>query len=178
MIILGISLGTATTGIAVLDGGELVFWHTHSFRDRWSSKKATKIASCYEAYVSQYKPYVVLIKVPPIHHHTAAIKQLLKKASTVFEYHGCMVEYKTKEDVKAVMQGVHNHNDLMKYAIAQYPILEEEYTQALATKQQYHAKVFDAVMVAHHGKIKLRNKSAKTTSQNRIRENNLAGDHK
>lgn len=152
MVVLGISLGTSTTGIAVLSSGELIFWHTHSFREKWSDKKAAQIASRYEYYLVQYQPKVVIVKVPPLHHHSTAIKQLIDKIKPLFEYHGCMVEYRTKEEVKTEIPEVNNHSQLMWHVTEQYPILQPEYERALAGKQHYHAKIFDAVIAAHQGK--------------------------
>jgi RNase H-fold protein (predicted Holliday junction resolvase) len=153
MVVLGISLGTTTTGIAVLNDGELIYWHTHSFRDKWSPDKAALITSRYGNYVSQYKPKKVVVKIPPVYHHSGAIKQLLEKIKELFSYHGCMVEYKTKDEVKEHIPEVANHNQLMAYAIEHYPILLPEYEQAMAGKNNYHAKLFDAVIAAHQGVI-------------------------
>jgi RNase H-fold protein (predicted Holliday junction resolvase) len=138
MVVLGISLGTTTTGIAVLNDGELIYWHTHSFRDKWSPDKAALITSRYGNYVSQYKPKKVVVKIPPVYHHSGAIKQLLEKIKELFSYH---------------IPEVANHNQLMAYAIEHYPILLPEYEQAMAGKNNYHAKLFDAVIAAHQGVI-------------------------
>ncbi len=154
MMVLGISLGTSTTGIAVLDGGELISWQTHSFRDTWSDDKAALIAARYEQYIIRYRPQLVMVKIPPVYHHSDALKLLLTKVKALFEYHGCIVEYKTKEEVKTLLPEVNNHRQLMKHAIELYPILLPEYTQALASKNQYHSKLFDAVIVANLYKSK------------------------
>ncbi|TWI96818.1 hypothetical protein JN11_03931 [Mucilaginibacter frigoritolerans] len=161
MVILGISLGTTTTGVAILSGGELVFWHTHSFRDRWTDDKAALIASRYERYIHQYRPRLIMVKIPPEHHHSSAIKQLLLKIKSLFAYHGCMVEYTVKEEVKAAIQ-VNNHHQLMKYVTEVYPILLPEYDKAVAGKNKYHTKLFDAVMAAHTGQEVLKTKAQET----------------
>lgn len=153
MRVLGISLGTTTSGVAVISGGELIHWHIHSFRDRWSAAKAAAIATRFERYVVQHNPRIIVIKIPPPHHHSTAIKQLLKKVATVLQYQGCMVEYKTKEEVKSVEMKINNHHQLMNYALERYPILLPEYEKAVAGKNHYHAKLFDAVMAAHQASV-------------------------
>jgi len=155
MVILGISLGTSTTGIAVISGGELTFSHTHSFRDTWTDDKAVLITSRYEHYIIQHRPHITIVKIPPVHHHSSALKQLLQTLKTLFQYHGCMVEYKTKEEMKAEMPDIQNHHQLMNHCVELYPILQPEYNKAVAGKNNYHAKLFDAVMVAHLGKASL-----------------------
>jgi RNase H-fold protein (predicted Holliday junction resolvase) len=154
MRVLGISLGTTTSGVAVISGGQLICWHIHSFRDRWSADKATAIAARYERYVTQYRPRIIVVKIPPLYHHTESIKQLLKKLAVLFQYHGCMVEYTTKEAVKADI--IKNNKELMKHATELYPILRPEYESALAGKNRYHAKLFDAVMAAHRAAMSSR----------------------
>lgn len=163
MVILDISLGTSSTGVAVMSGGQLIFWHTHSFRDTWSDDKAILITARYERYVKQYRPHVTIIKTPPAHHHSEAFKHLLQKVAALFQYHGCMVTYTTKEEVKADTVHIKNHQQLMGHVIELYPILVPEYRKAVAGKNRYHAKLFDAVMVAHWGKHIERTKAERGT---------------
>jgi len=159
MRVLGISLGTTTTGIAVMEEGKLIASKTHSFRYTWSARKADQITSCYQRYLKQFEPSFACIKIPALTHHTDAIKELLKKVAALFAYHGCMVEYKTKEEVKTQYPLLQNQYKLMKYVTQQYPTLLPEFTTATSRKNQYHAKLFDAVMMAHQGNEHHRNNS-------------------
>jgi len=159
MRVLGISLGTTTTGVAVVSGSQLLHARIHSFRDTWSDEKVVVITSRYERYLNQYRPKIVVVKVPPRHSHTEAIKHLLKKVATLFEYHGCMVEYTTKAEVRIAINNARNHREVMRHLTDMYPILRPENDRAIAGKNRYHAKLFDAVSAAHLGKELLRRRS-------------------
>lgn len=149
MLILGISLGTTTAGVAVLHDKELIQSQTHSFREVWSEKKADKIVSKFHYYIQQYRIEIVVIKVPPKSHHPPPVVLLLKKLVELCTYKGCMVQTCTKQDLKKRIPGAKNNNDIMFFATTQYPIITPEYTQALAAKNQYHKKLFEAVVAAH-----------------------------
>jgi len=154
MVILGISLGTRNSGIAILDNGKLVAWNTLAFKNEWSHRKATKIVSRYERYLKKHKVTVVVLKIPPFTHRTEAILTLIKKIQKIIVYHGCMVEYKTKAEIKQELPDVRNTKDLMAYVSTFYPVLAEEYTQELSNRNRYHTKMFEAVIVAHLFKLK------------------------
>lgn len=149
MVILGISIGTRNSGIAILDNGRLVAWNTLSFRNVWSEKKANSIVAKYDRYVKKHQVTVVVLKMPPFTHQTAAILTLIKKIQELIVFHGCMVEYKTKAEIKQELPEVRNTNDIMSHVSTIYPVLTEEYTQELTNRNRYHAKMFEAVIVAH-----------------------------
>ena len=149
MVIFGISIGTRNSGIAILDNGKLVAWNTLSFRNVWSEKKAKRIVSKYDRYLKKHKVTVVVLKIPPFTHQTEAILTLIKKIQEMIVFHGCMVEYKTKAEIKHAIPEVRNTRDLIKHTVMLYPVLTEEQTQELANKNSYHDKMFEAVMVAH-----------------------------
>jgi RNase H-fold protein (predicted Holliday junction resolvase) len=149
MVILGISLGTRTSGIAILDSGKLITWNTLSFRKEWSEHKAQKIISRYDLYLRNHNVTTVVLKVPPVTHHTEALVTLLKKLQSLFTYHGCMVEYKTKSEVKAAIPELRNTRQLIEYTTDLYHCLIPEQVHELRSKNKYHSKMFEAVLVAH-----------------------------
>jgi RNase H-fold protein (predicted Holliday junction resolvase) len=154
MVILGISIGTRSSGIAILDNGRLVAWNTLSFRNVWSEKKADRIVAKYDAYLRKHKVRGVVLKIPPFTHHTEAVLSLIKKVQEMVVYHGCMVEYTTKAEIKAAMPEVKNTQALMHTATMLYPVLIPEHQQELQNKNSYHDKMFEAVIVAHLYKSK------------------------
>ncbi|MGZ3814079.1 MAG: hypothetical protein ACXVJG_19210 [Mucilaginibacter sp.] len=154
MVILGISIGTRSSGIAILDNGELTAWNTLSFRNVWSERKADKIVAKYDAYLKKHKVTAVVLKIPPFTHHTEAILSLIKRIQEMVVYHGCMVEYTTKAEIKQALPEARNTKDLINHAATLYPILAVEQTQELANKNSYHDKMFEAVIVAHLYKSK------------------------
>ena len=149
MIILGISLGTKSSGIAILDNGNLAAWNTLSFKNEWSHRKANRIVSRYDAYLRKHKATVVVLKIPPLTHHTDAILSLIKRIQQMVVFHGCMVEYTTKNDIKQAIPGIRNTHDIMEYASNLYPVLHPAFEQEKLNRNRYHARMFEAVIVAH-----------------------------
>lgn len=149
MVILGISIGTRSSGIAVFDNGRLEAWNTLSFRTAWSEKKASNIVTKYEAYLKKHKVTVVVLKIPPLTHHTEAILTLIKKIQEIVVYHGCMVEYKTQTDIKTAIPEIRNGRDLINHTATLYPALVPKLHKELVNRNSYHDKMFEAVLVAH-----------------------------
>jgi len=153
MRILGISLGTREAGIALLSHGQLIQWKTHSFHGVWSDNKLNTIIARYDRYITQYRVRQVVIKIPPVTHHSKAFLTLLKKLSELIVYRGCMVACKTKSDIKSMVPEVTNTETLMEYVTRHYPILLPEQAQELNSRQPYHLKMFEAVLAAHMFKL-------------------------
>jgi RNase H-fold protein (predicted Holliday junction resolvase) len=164
MVILGISIGTRTSGIAILKSGRLVAWNTISFKNEWSERKAEKIVSKYDSYLKKHKVTLLVLKIPPLTHQSEALLSLLKKLQKIISYHGCMVEYKTKQEIKHALPEIRNTKQLMNHVVSLYPVLTPEYQQELANRNSYHAKMFEAVLVAHQGKELLHKKAHETMS--------------
>jgi RNase H-fold protein (predicted Holliday junction resolvase) len=152
MVILGISIGTRTSGIAIISKKGLITWNTLSFKDSWSVKKGRHIVGKYEKYLKEHKVTVVVLKIPRVSHHTEAILNLLQKIQSIIAYHGCMVEYKTQAEIKTAIPEIKNSRDLITHTAALYPVLLKEQARELASKNSYHAQMFEAVLVAHLAK--------------------------
>ena len=154
MGVLGISLGTTTIGIAYMHDWELRDFNTHSFRAQWSEDKADHVIKRIGTYFTTYHISIVVIKVPPKTHQPASIDLLLKKLMAFIAIKGCMMDVCTKQDLKQHLPGAKNHRDLMDFVVKTYPITTTEYSAALERKNQYHKKVFEAIVAAHIGKEK------------------------
>jgi hypothetical protein len=154
MDILGISLGTTTIGIAVINERELAESNIHSFRAIWSDKKASTIISRIASYLHTYSVHFVVVKLPPHTHQPPTILQLMAMLTELCNLHGCMVSVCTKEDLKQHIPGAKNHSDIMHFVVEHYPITTMDFKNAKKRKNNYHNKLFDAVAAAHIGKIK------------------------
>jgi hypothetical protein len=147
--ILGISLGAKRTGIAIISYGTLIHWQLHTFFGTWCDKKSQRILDRYEKYIRKYGAKRVAIKIPPETHHSPAIITLLKELLERCQYHGCMVEYKTKTEIKQHIPEVENPTALIQYVTNRFPILTLEQQKELQNKQPYQIKMFEAVLMAH-----------------------------
>jgi RNase H-fold protein (predicted Holliday junction resolvase) len=153
MVILGISIGTRTSGIAILSKQGLLSWNTLSFKNTWSEQKGDAIVRKYEKYLKHHRVTVVVLKIPRISHHTDAILRLLDNVNAIVAKHGCMVEYKTQEEIKTAVPGIKNRKDLMSHTTQLYPVLMRQQQKELENRNSYHDKMFEAVLVAHLWKI-------------------------
>lgn len=147
--ILGISLGAKRTGVAIISYGTLIHWQLHTFFGTWCEEKSKRILERYENYIKKYAVKRVAIKIPPETHHSAAIIALLKELLKRCQYHGCMVEYKTKAEIKQQVPEVQNSRTLIVYVANRFPILSMEQENELRNKQPWQIKMFEAVLMAH-----------------------------
>ncbi len=147
--ILGISIGTRTSGIAVIEDTELIHWQTHSFLGKWSEQKARKILQRFSLYLNQYHPQAVIVKVPPTTHQSIPLVTILKALVSLIQPPGCMVQVSTKKDIKERVPEITNTDTLLQYVVSRYPILQTEYEQERASAEAYHLRMFEAVLAAH-----------------------------
>src|SRR5437868_14268541 len=93
VIILGISIGTRITGVAVINSKKLVAWETHAYPETWSESKLEKILSRYEKHIRVHRVTAVVVKIPRLTHHNDAITALLTKLASLVKFHCCMLDY-------------------------------------------------------------------------------------
>ena len=149
MVVLGISIGTRITGIAIISDTELIVWQSHSFPSVWSKAKMDQIINRYEKYIKVYKVTMVVIKIPRLSHHNKAIESLLANLRLLVSFHGCLMDYTTLNELKAKLPQAQNSSDIQEYTLNQYPVLLPEYSRERVNKKPYHHKMFEAVLIAH-----------------------------
>ena len=149
MVILGISIGTRVTGIAILNNSELIAWESHSFPTKWSKPKLQQIINRYEKHVRTHKVPTVIIKIPRLSHHSKPLKDILSGLRSLLTFHGCMVDYTTLTELKTKLPQIENASDVEDYALNLYPVLLPEHTRERVNKRPYHHKMFEAVLIAH-----------------------------
>ncbi|HEY8784812.1 MAG TPA: hypothetical protein VIM16_24515 [Mucilaginibacter sp.] len=149
MVVLGISIGTRVTGIAIINNSELIAWQSHTFPAQWSKTKMEQIINRYEKYIRTYKVTMVIIKIPRLSHHNTALKNLLSKLRSLIAFHGCLMDYTTLNELKTKLPQMQNSSDIQDYTLNQYPVLLPEHTRERVNKRPYHHKMFEAVLIAH-----------------------------
>ncbi|WP_259068715.1 hypothetical protein HDF24_07370 [Mucilaginibacter sp. X4EP1] len=149
MVILGISIGTRSSGIAILEGNQLKVWNTISFKASWSEEKGDTIIAHYEQYIKKHNVKIVIVKIPRISHHTDGIVNLLQKVQKMITYHGCMVDYRSQAEIKEALPRIRNKRDVINYTATLYPVLANHQQRELTNRNKYHLRMFEAVLVAH-----------------------------
>jgi hypothetical protein len=149
MVVLGISIGTRVTGIAIINNTELIAWQSHTFPAQWSKAKMDQIITRYEKYIRTHKVTMVVIKIPRLSHHNKALQNLLSKLRSLIAFHGCLMDYTTLNEIKATLPQIQNASDIQDHTLNQYPVLLPEYSRERVNKKPYHHKMFEAVLIAH-----------------------------
>lgn len=145
--VLGISIGTRKTGVAVLKGNELVEWETHLFAGWWSEAKERAILARYEKYIVRNQITAIAIKIPPVILSNSPLEVVLQKVQALAAQYGCKTMLITKEELKRRTQ-LRNMDSLLEYAVLQYPILRPNYIKEKESITHYHQKMFEAVVAA------------------------------
>jgi RNase H-fold protein (predicted Holliday junction resolvase) len=148
MVVLGISIGTRVTGIAIINDTELIAWQSHTFPAEWSKAKMEQIINRYEKYIRTHRVTMVVIKIPRLSHHNNALKNLLSKLRSLIAFHGCLVDYTTLNEIKTTLP-IQNSFDIQRFIVRQYPVLLPEYNRERVNKRPYHHKMFEAVLISH-----------------------------
>lgn len=151
MRLLGISIGTRSNGIAVLNGNELEAAQVHSLNERWSKGKIVAIIAIYDKYTRKYSIDKIIVKSPKSSHFTLALKQLIKAIDAYVKQQGCLVEYTTIEKIKAAEPTIKNRRHIREFVVAKYPELIHEMRKDIKNKQPYYMKLFEATIVADIG---------------------------
>ncbi len=153
--ILGVSLGTRKTGVAILQGNELTAWETHLFAGWWSEAKLHAILVRYEKYIVQRNITDIAIKIPPVIPLASPLQQVLGKLQGLANQYGCNTILVTREDIKKQTR-LNNMNSLIEYAVLHFPMLRPEYLKEKQSKTNYHLKMFEAVLAVRHYKLMIK----------------------
>jgi hypothetical protein len=145
MTVLGISLGSRVTGVAIISNDELLVFRSLTLRN----KNTDRHTSALDSYIRQYRVVSVVIKMPPVTHLSDRLIELLGQCVELFRYRGCMVEYKDTKAIKARLPDVRNKWGVIRFAAISYPDLAPFEAREIAGRQKYHVKMFEAVIIAH-----------------------------
>lgn len=148
MRVLGISIGTRSNGVAVLNGSELEAAQVHSLNERWSKGKIAAIIAIYDKYTRKYNIDKIVVKAPKSSHFTLALKQLIKAIDEYVKQQGCLVEYTTIEKIKTAEPTIKNRRHIREFVVTKYPELIHEMRKDIKNKQPYYMKLFEATIVA------------------------------
>jgi RNase H-fold protein (predicted Holliday junction resolvase) len=73
----GISLGTRSIGIALLQGNQLLEWKVRSFTGKWSKIKRSLIVGTIKKYLIEYSPDRIALKTPAEGKPSRQVRKLL-----------------------------------------------------------------------------------------------------
>jgi RNase H-fold protein (predicted Holliday junction resolvase) len=150
MTILGISIGTTSTAVAILRNGKLLDRELHTYHEVWSDMKLRQIINRYKRYVKKRNVQAIIVKIPPPRKHTKAMKLILKRVEALAKDHHCHFDLITKSEMRHELHlHVHSTNMLIECARVLYPDLGALYQKSIMNDHRYYRKLFEAVLAAH-----------------------------
>lgn len=148
--VLGISPGSRYIGVAVLSGTELRDWRLKVFPGRWSEAKGEKVRLTIEDYFKIYRPDAVAVKRVHPSRGSLYLSEVIKHINGAAKQHGLRPHLFSLEAVKYYLaQGRKiNKKLLAEIVAARFPILFHQLHRETSQKNQYYARVFEAVALA------------------------------
>lgn len=148
-MVLGISLGTRTLGVAVLQGKELVEWRTLIFKGKWSEQKCTAIVNRLRKIIQSNKITRIALKLPPSTHHSSGMKMLLESIAAHTRAYSIGLYTFTIADIKNHHGStITNKEALQQQVFSMYPELASEYHKERGNRNKYYSKLFEAIGAA------------------------------
>ncbi len=144
--VLGISLGTRYTGVAVFRHGELIEYQTKVFNGKITKKKLKRILNSLEKQIAYYTVDSIAMKIPEGEARSKEIRQIIldiekiakDKKLQFFRYTISDLKQTCFPDEKA------NRQDLAEYLMQKYPELSFVEKCGL-NRHTYYGKMFEAV---------------------------------
>lgn len=150
MTVLGISVGTRTTGICVLEDGKLIDANLHEYHEPWSDTKLHIIIKQYQRYIRKYNVIAVMIMVPPAENHSQEIKRIMKAVDKLAQRYHCEFDLTTNLELKSTYD-LSVNEDVPRKVKALFP--------ELATSESKHFKRFyEAILTAYFYQERLKKK--------------------
>ena len=148
--ILGISAGTRTIGIGVLEGDNLNEWEVKTFKGVWSRRKMSLILETITGILQYSSVADLAIKIISPLSISRNVKHLTEAIITLAKKRGVKVYQLTIHDLKrnTGRNGKHSKNDLMEYMTEQFPILRKTYIKERNNLNPYYLPMFEAIAAA------------------------------
>lgn len=151
MVVLGISPGTRSTGIAVLNESKLVRWQRLSFPKKWSKEKLHCILNAITSWIDLHKIETIAVKIPDELPISEAYIQLVGAINVLCENKNIRPTYYTLSEIKQRYDSKNkiNKHCLVNFLLEYFPELQIHLQNADSRKKIYYEKVFEAVAAAH-----------------------------
>jgi RNase H-fold protein (predicted Holliday junction resolvase) len=147
---LGISLGTRSLGLAVMESGELVEWKVKSFKERWSGEKRTAILSSVWQLCDYYDVCLLVVKkINPLH-SSPQLDRLMRTLIRESKRHGVKVKLLSLAELDYDLRSKKKQTkaNVAEQVAEKHPELRAEYLKERNRQREYYTKMFEAVALA------------------------------
>lgn len=148
--VLGISPGTRTMGIAVLQGKELIDWRMKTKEGFWSERKLKKWLLAVDRYLWRYNVCVVAIKEIHPSRCSSNLTLLIDEIISLAQKRGVKIHRLSIEEMKASImpKSRHNKQTLILSIAQQYPQLYMCLKREQTNENAHYVKLFEATACA------------------------------
>lgn len=148
--ILGISPGTRSFGIAVLDKEGLSECQVRTFKGQWSKGKMMMILNILEKLYGRYGIEHVALKETLQAQNAKNARELIRHIIARAKRNGISVSRYTIHDLKREVAPSEKHSmeEIMEFLSVTYPMLKNYYLKEKRNLNSYYVPVFEAVAVA------------------------------
>ena len=147
IVILGVSLGTRTLGLAVGTRNGLIDWRMKAFLETYSRKKVRKIWRVIELAIDRYGVTAIGMRLPHPSFRSEGINQCLKEITKRALAKNIPLYFYDSETIEKhyLKSPAKNKTELAEKIAEKYPLLKNEYYRL--DENKYYMKIFDAVAV-------------------------------
>lgn len=148
-IVLGISIGTRTIGLAVMDKGYLLDCRVKCFPGQWSNKKLTDIMDYLDRFIITNGIPCIALKLNTPERSSKSLVKLTKSLLKLVQGYEMGLQTYTIHDIKALCKDQPNKSEVARYFTKIYPHLYKEYCKEKKYSKGYYTKMFEAIAAAY-----------------------------
>lgn len=148
--VLGISPGTRSMGIAVLQGKELIDWRVKTKDGLWSERKLKKWLLTIDRYFWRYGVNVIALKEIHPSRYSPNLLLLIDEIISMAQKRGIKIHVLSTVEMTAsfLPEARHNKQTLMTSVSVQYPQLYRCFKKEQTNKNARYIKAFEATACA------------------------------
>jgi Holliday junction resolvasome RuvABC endonuclease subunit len=150
LIILGISPGTRSIGLAVMRDGELIDWRVKTFKGSWTHGKLKDILFALTRYIEYHNVKVIALKKPDIQRSSTGVNQVVSELTVWAKMNRIKgVSFSLQEMKKHFSKEKDfSKEEMIKLVALKYPELYSDYNKEQRNKSEYYEKMFEAIASA------------------------------
>jgi hypothetical protein len=150
-ITVGISPGTRSTGIVVLNNGVLVDWKLFTMNEAWSDVKLRKLCVAIEHVIEKYSVTAIALKLGRTSKRSLGINQAVLAIIAIAQERKLELYTYTVDDLKEEYE-VSTMWALAQYFVHFYPDFAEPLKMIQGKQNRFRIKLFEALGCAVHSK--------------------------
>ena len=145
--VIGVSLGTRISGIAVMKNRELITYKVKAFKGKWSKQKQNEILNFFDKLYNYYSVKHLAIKLVNPMHSSKAVDGLTINLIERARKKGIKITALSLDEIRKSL-GLKKKQMLSEYVVGKYYELRREYEKEQNSFNQYYTKMFEAIAVA------------------------------